>query len=787
MGRSSTSCFKIMACAGDSASKDDLSLPPESRESPEKRRWSFRRKSTKHHAPSKSLISEAVSIKSDQEAIADTINSEKSSVPQQALNVVQKVDSPQLQSPGSISTGAELVVDRYAAKVDYKTQEDDVILLQASIRRYLAKRQLKKFKNVVKLQACFRGYLVRRQASGTLRCLLAILKIQTLVRASSAVQPRKFTDKGKFHEELSANMVKMSERNPSKTSDAIRNLVSNAFACQVLKYAPKRKPICIRCDPSKMDPGWKWLERWMVLISLGQQKITSNQMDIGKDTSIVLDAYEVKTKWEIRLISSTNLAHSDLPVEAEVEGSPRTNGSGKIEHEVPATLLEQCSIPLVQDDELMSHVEEAVTVEKDEHIMSSLDKESSDFSHYQILSSTNAAALPKLHGNMDGLDEAGEVPPKNGAVNEVHEIVDMEGGQVVIGSRKLRNPSFTAVQAKFEGLSSASTSNKPHGHASKDALGESKSVTEEVCKTKSVHFLVDKTNEVGSTEKLSSYSPVPQGTTIGGGTEIPEAGLLEAVTELRILESSLNIRDLKVEANGHLFKSNAFQTHGMIEMGKGSSLSIDDTKSAQVEQQLTSSNIFAANSRKDVDIDKPSQEGSPRSLLTIPDSHGTPSSQISSHGKTTTKVENNVLARKNRNQTIVKNSPTNSKNDSGTLTSGEHLQRDVKNGKRRNSFGMAKIDHADHELRSSVTSSLPSYMQSTESARAKVNLSMSQKSSPELNDRENHIKKRHSLPSEDGKQGSSPRMQRSTSHAQQNWKGNGVHSPHNSSERRWLR
>lgn len=42
---------------------------------------------------------------------------------------------------------------------------------------------LLKQKNVIKLQAAIRGHLVRRHAVGTLRCVLAIIKMQGLIRA----------------------------------------------------------------------------------------------------------------------------------------------------------------------------------------------------------------------------------------------------------------------------------------------------------------------------------------------------------------------------------------------------------------------------------------------------------------------------------------------------------------------------------------------------------------------------------------------------------------------------
>lgn len=46
-----------------------------------------------------------------------------------------------------------------------------------------ARRELLRRKKVVKLQAAVRGHLVRNQAMGSLRCVQAIVKMQTMVRA----------------------------------------------------------------------------------------------------------------------------------------------------------------------------------------------------------------------------------------------------------------------------------------------------------------------------------------------------------------------------------------------------------------------------------------------------------------------------------------------------------------------------------------------------------------------------------------------------------------------------
>ncbi|KAL0366053.1 UNVERIFIED_CONTAM: protein IQ-DOMAIN 32 [Sesamum radiatum] len=81
---------------------------------------------------------------------------------------------------------------------------------------------------------------------------------------------------------------------------------------------------------------------------------------------------------------------------------------------------------------------------------------------------------------------------------------------------------------------------------------------------------------------------------------------------------------------------------------------------------------------------------------------------------------------------------------------------------------------------SSSRKSLPSYMQATESARAKALSNGSPRSSPDVPDKDIYVKNKHP---QSGRQGS-PHINRSPSQAQQNAKGNGIHSPQ---EWKWCR
>uniref|UniRef100_A0ACD5UEE6 Uncharacterized protein n=1 Tax=Avena sativa TaxID=4498 RepID=A0ACD5UEE6_AVESA len=65
-----------------------------------------------------------------------------------------------------------------------KHEEWAAVRIQAAFRGYLARRALKALRGLVKLQALVRGNIVRRQAAETLRCMQALVSVQSRARAS---------------------------------------------------------------------------------------------------------------------------------------------------------------------------------------------------------------------------------------------------------------------------------------------------------------------------------------------------------------------------------------------------------------------------------------------------------------------------------------------------------------------------------------------------------------------------------------------------------------------------
>lgn len=101
--------------------------------------------------------------------------------------------------------------------------------------------------------------------------------------------------------------------------------------------------------------------------------------------------------------------------------------------------------------------------------------------------------------------------------------------------------------------------------------------------------------------------------------------------------------------------------------------------------------------------------------------------------------------------------------------------------RRRSSFGSRKAGHSENDSQGSP--SLPNYMAATVSAKAKSRAVNSQELSPDVQEYSTG-RRRNSFPASNGNQHTgSPHIQRSSPQVQRATKGNGVHSPRDSTEK----
>ncbi|RDX97251.1 Protein IQ-DOMAIN 32, partial [Mucuna pruriens] len=848
MGKS-TSCFKLITCGGDAAEKDDYHQVSEIKESNDKRGWSFRKKSARHRVLSNTVIAEAPSSANKESSECTNFNFQPLPEPD-----VEKIyttncsdEKPQLSSFVS-SQVAETNVVETEKRVDVNPPESAVIIIQAAIRGLLGQRELQQLKKIVKLQAAVRGHLVRRHAVGTLRCVQAIIKMQVLVRARRVRQSHlenhlNQKDGKRDSSEALGNENHMTKSNVSYTS--IEKLLSNRFACQLLESTPKNKPIHVKCDPSKADSAWKWLERWMSVSSkdVAECQETSSlteQSSESKDTTSVFQ-FETGIPSEPFLQSADSkpiVGDSLLPSEDEEKVITYDANNFEFQASCSTSSIVIDDLEPIPPEEKTAYDAKVSPADTDsfQNEKSASDASASpEFnslhkgpeiappSEHNSLHEEPEIAPPSEHNSLNmgpeiapppelkSLHKGSEIapPPELNSFHQKPEIdseqskrsmkrfasdqLEAEGKKPVNGSRKVSNPAFVAAQSKFEELSSIANSGRTSSLSYQDSAVESQGDTSSVGNDAAYRL-----------KEFSFENPAPYLSRFAGsecGTELSISSTLDSpdISEPGAMENERDAKDL-VEGIGNLENtinrddetnvSCAIPASNIATSVLDQSEIVDDisgnlghpvvavdSEEPAIKIEKNASDLQAELAETVLQDFRSSAEASPRSHLTVPESQGTPSSQVSVKPKER-KANKTRSGNKRRSLSLSNKSPTNPNHDSGSRDSREQLPKDQQNGKRRNSFGSVKLDHIDQEPTDNSTSnnSLPHFMQATQSAKAKINANNSPRSSPDVHEHDIEVKKRHSLPGATGRQ-VSPRIQRSTSKAQQSAKGNNVHPP----------
>lgn len=781
MVKSTSSCFKIITCSGADAVNDDGFEQIESKSSSMKRGWSFRKKSDRHR---NTVILEDSSGGNREHLEAVTIDSHEYTSPPifEKISPSKTVDTTAMASDGNskvpdpllltensrkidpiISTESDdigsLGIMKDASKVDPDMEESFAIVIQAAIRGYLSQKALLKIKNVVKLQAAVRGHLVRSQAVGTLRCVQAITKMQALVRTrhaqmlleGSAVNMKDADGFGR-NEKNTTPVGKEVKANPSFYCS--EKILQNAFARQLLDSTPKKKPIHIKCDPLRPDSVWIWLERWMSASSPDQpQQPEFNQSN--EEHERLVDAASCGVQTIAPSVSGTGGSKADLRQTTDSDGedsSIEDADSFDIQFLKPNTS---------KDDEYQQPSFDGVGVAEDTNSKTQTN---------QTELSANLASESVINSIPNEPGEESE-QPKHVSKMIPSEEPETEGKKIAIGSRKASNPAFVAAQSKFEELSSAISPSMSLGSTSKGIAIESR-----------FDGLLSPSNSQTKTTEMTMSEDsggLDLGTEVNRSSTLDSPGRSEVTSGEKGGESKV-VEEVVSDLNGttsleHPDEENPVQVHP-------EKLEIVNAVDSVVDRDFQQSERSASDVQvqHELPMDQPgyksSPEGSLRSHVTVPESYGTPSSQVSVKAK---RKDTSTHTHSRKSKSADKRSPSNPNHDSGTRNSTEKL---LKNGKRRNSFGSTKTDNADEEPRESNSSTLPSYMQATESARAKAQANNSPRSSPDVQDSELYHKKRHSLPNASGKQ-VSPRVLSSSPQAQLIAKGDQVPS----SRGRWQR
>ncbi|XP_048612668.1 protein IQ-DOMAIN 32 isoform X3 [Brassica napus] len=723
MGRSpASSCLRIIACAGG----DDATEPTANKSS---RGWSFRKKSGKNRGLITSVVSDTTpasrtretlesallnspspdnNILSEKHAFSvdDDEKTKKSQLP--VTYVAEPVDEKKKQSAEDKTTelpvlveskGTETEEDADAILIEKDTtpevepeasEADDVmiitrkesdeevddsviIIIQAAIRGFLARKELLRRKKVVKLQAAFRGHLVRNQAMGSLRCVQAIVKMQTLVRARHSTKDV-------------SRVSAISFQDKAETNAATQKLLENKFAKHLMESTPKTKPISIKCDPTKPSSAWTWLERWMSVSN--PEKTSKSDMETEEQQS------------EGTKSSQADVVNSDSTLETEAE----TGLSSKVAAH---------PVELSETEKMSQYDSPEASAEADRDLIQS-----------HPLAAKDPEAL---------LEEDDQPKPSL--------------------NRKASNPSFIAAQSKFEELTASTGSSKALVLSSKDGvLGEEGKTDKDPSEANTT-----------STKKDQSLEDVA----LGGsecGTELSVTSSLDSLDKKSDIESAEPKVESKLLENGTPKTDQAELIE--IDVKAETPLAIvEDRREDEVEVSViqNESVISTPDSKK-----RQAEDGTGLQALTpmsVTESQATPASQASSSVKAR-KEKSGKSGSSQKRKVSKKITSTPPKQETGN-GEGKNV-REQEEGKeqksgRRNSFGN------DQEARESSggKNSLPRFMQPTQSAKLKVQEHNSPRSSPDLQERDVSVKKRHSLPvGANGKQGSSPRIQRSASQAQ---------------------
>ncbi|GLU04552.1 hypothetical protein SLE2022_216910 [Rubroshorea leprosula] len=786
--RRSTSCLKIIACG---AEHDDGEVS----ENKSSRGWSFRKRSERHRVLSSTAIAETPGHK--EIPVSDGLNLQPpvcSAVPEKTSTVKYIEEKPQSLAPVPVQESESIATVTNESDKDVNLEES-VVIIQTAIRGFLAQRDVVKRKNVVKLQAAVRGHLVRKQAVGALRCVQAIVKMQALVRARRARQSLEgsYTEKkldGK-HETDSLNLKQeKSATKPNVTYTSLEKLLSNRFACQLMESTPKTKTINIKCDPLKPNSAWNWLERWMS-VSVTEQspklEVVNNQPETEKNEDFA-SPVDVRAPSEAYSESSgLKSGVRETIVPSESEENLITYDAEKVKFEASQPT------PFGTDNLQHCPLENTSTSGQKEASVGTNSRETS----VEISSKRNQTILSDANSKAEAsyppceLETEHQQPKRSMKrfASDQHETAEKKR---VFGSRKASNPAFIVAQTKLEELSSAANPGRSINSSYQDVgVGPNLDTVSSGADTDS------RKKEASTIEPLVHNN---SGVHHGGsecGTELSISSTLDSpdISEVGATGCEQGAKPLEQEncsSNATKDLDNKSYNASTIPLSNASMSVTDQTEkidgmskygnsdeavdSPQVEQDPKTTTCDPQRELDPEMCQQASPEGSPRIHMTILESQGTPPSKVSVKGKKSKPDKSN----QKRKSLSADRSPA---NDSSARGSMEQLPKDQKSGKRRNSLGSTKLENIDQEQRDSSSNSLPRFMQATESARAKVHTNNSPRSSPDLHDRDIYIKKRHSLPGVNERQGS-PRIQQSMSQAQQGAKGNGTPPLH---ERKWQR
>ncbi|KAJ1687913.1 hypothetical protein LUZ63_019303 [Rhynchospora breviuscula] len=219
------------------------------------------------------------------------------------------------------------------------SEEKAATKAQAAIRGFLARRAFLALKGIVRLQALIRGHLVRRQAVATLYAMHAIVRVQAMMRGGSV----RCSDMGIQIKYTKAQQDSLSN---CKSGDAWKeNFPDHSLGHKLLFSRVSFKPLQIQLDKEDPNSAASWLERWHVTHfwkPIMKPKYIADSQPQQRKSKSSTSGQSIKT--------NPKLAKKKLPnsePEKRKNYHSKTPEVAKPEHEKPKQGLRKASISML--------------------------------------------------------------------------------------------------------------------------------------------------------------------------------------------------------------------------------------------------------------------------------------------------------------------------------------------------------------------------------------------------------------------------------------------------------